>query len=222
MQNAGAFLGIYAFALVTHRIGRKPAFAISFVLAAAATAMTFWFLDSFWQIFVLIPIMGFCQLALFGGYAIYFPELFPTRLAEHRHLVLLQRGPAGRGRRTVGQGPADQPGFRRLSRADALRRTHDVLGVPGGPARPPLRTRDQGQAAAGMNPVTAERACGGGGVSFILRISASRTGLFVELDVRPDEKAPWPRNRRVPSTSLHGLRLWRVEVPEAWRLLAVC
>jgi MFS family permease len=80
VQNAGAFLGIYAFALVTHRIGRKPAFAISFVLAAAATAMTFWFLDTFWQIFVLIPIMGFCQLALFGGYAIYFPELFPTRL----------------------------------------------------------------------------------------------------------------------------------------------
>ena len=24
--------------------------------------------------------MGFCQLTLFGGYAIYFPELFPTRL----------------------------------------------------------------------------------------------------------------------------------------------
>ena len=28
----------------------------------------------------MIPIMGFCQLSLFGGYAIYFPELFPTRL----------------------------------------------------------------------------------------------------------------------------------------------
>jgi MFS family permease len=80
VQNAGAFLGIYAFAVATHRVGRKPAFAISFVLAAASTAVTFWFLDTFWQIFVLIPIMGFCQLALFGGYAIYFPELFPTRL----------------------------------------------------------------------------------------------------------------------------------------------
>jgi MFS family permease len=80
VQNTGAFFGIYWFAWVTHRIGRKPAFAISFVLAAAATALTFWFLDTFWQIFVLIPIMGFCQLALFGGYAIYFPELFPTRL----------------------------------------------------------------------------------------------------------------------------------------------
>jgi len=80
LQNGGSVLGIYAFALATHRIGRRPAFAISFVLAAAATVMTFWFLDTFWQIFVLIPIMGFCQLALFGGYAIYFPELFPTRL----------------------------------------------------------------------------------------------------------------------------------------------
>jgi MFS family permease len=80
VQNTGAFFGIYAFAWVTHLIGRKPAFAISFILAAASTALTFWFLDTFWQIFVLIPLMGFCQLALFGGYAIYFPELFPTRL----------------------------------------------------------------------------------------------------------------------------------------------
>jgi hypothetical protein len=28
----------------------------------------------------MIPLMGACQLALFGGYAIYLPELFPTRL----------------------------------------------------------------------------------------------------------------------------------------------
>jgi hypothetical protein len=34
----------------------------------------------FGDVFWMIPIMGFCQLALFGGYAIYFPELFPTRL----------------------------------------------------------------------------------------------------------------------------------------------
>ncbi len=80
VQNAGAFFGIYAFAIMGRSLGRRPAFAISFVMAAIATVATFWFLDSFWQIFVLIPIMGFCQLALFGGYAIYLPELFPTRL----------------------------------------------------------------------------------------------------------------------------------------------
>jgi MFS family permease len=80
VQNGGAFLGISAFTYVTVRIGRRPAFGIAFILAALATALTFGLLKEFWQIFVLIPIMGFCQLALFGGYAIYFPELFPTRL----------------------------------------------------------------------------------------------------------------------------------------------
>ncbi len=45
-----------------------------------STAFTFWFLDDVTDIFWMIPIMGFCQIALFGGYAIYFPELFPTRL----------------------------------------------------------------------------------------------------------------------------------------------
>ena len=28
----------------------------------------------------MVPLMGAAQLSLFGGYAIYFPELFPTRL----------------------------------------------------------------------------------------------------------------------------------------------
>lgn len=80
LQNVGAFFGIYAFSRVTHYIGRKPAFAISFLLAMGSTAMTFWFLDDFSDIFWMIPLMGFCQLSLFGGYAIYLPELFPTRL----------------------------------------------------------------------------------------------------------------------------------------------
>ncbi|HWR54830.1 MAG TPA: MFS transporter [Bryobacteraceae bacterium] len=80
LQNGGAFFGIYAFTHLTARIGRRKAFAISFVAAMGATAFTFWNLDSISDIFWMIPIMGFCQLALFGGYAIYLPELFPTRL----------------------------------------------------------------------------------------------------------------------------------------------
>jgi MFS family permease len=80
MLNIGAFFGIYGFAYLTHYTGRKPAFAVAFVAAMVSTAAVFWFLNDFSQIFWMIPIMGFCQLALFGGYAIYFPELFPTRL----------------------------------------------------------------------------------------------------------------------------------------------
>jgi MFS family permease len=78
--NVGAFFGIYAFSRATARVGRRRAFAISFVLALGSTALVFGLLNSFGEIFWMIPLMGFCQLALFGGYAIYFPELFPTRL----------------------------------------------------------------------------------------------------------------------------------------------
>jgi MFS family permease len=80
LQNAGAFFGIYAFTHLTAYTGRRIAFAVSFLAAMGATAFTFWNLKDFSDIFWMIPIMGFCQLALFGGYAIYLPELFPTRL----------------------------------------------------------------------------------------------------------------------------------------------
>jgi MFS family permease len=80
MINIGAFLGMYSFGVLSQRIGRKPTFTISLLAAFVSTVAVFWFLREFWQIFVLVPIMGFCQLSLFGGYAVYFPELFPTRL----------------------------------------------------------------------------------------------------------------------------------------------
>ena len=79
-QNIGAALGMLVFGVLAMRIGRKPTFVIAFLAAFVSTASVFWFLSEFWQIFVMVPIMGFCQLSLFAGYAIYFPELFPTRL----------------------------------------------------------------------------------------------------------------------------------------------
>jgi MFS family permease len=80
LQNAGGFLGIYWFTYFTGRVGRRKAFAFSFFAAMVATAFTFWRLETIKEMFWMIPIMGFTQLALFGGYAIYLPELFPTRL----------------------------------------------------------------------------------------------------------------------------------------------
>ena len=80
MINIGAFLGMIVFTRVTQRIGRKPAFAISFTLAMVSTAGLFWFFNDFSHLFWMMPIMGFCVLSLFGGYAIYFPELFPTSI----------------------------------------------------------------------------------------------------------------------------------------------
>ena len=80
MLNVGAFFGISAFSHISQRIGHRPTFAIGFVLALLSTAMVFLYLEERSQIFWMLPIMGFCQLSLFGGYAVYFPELFPTHL----------------------------------------------------------------------------------------------------------------------------------------------
>jgi MFS family permease len=78
--NVGAFFGMFGFGWLAQRIGRKPTFAIALLAAFFSTLYVFYTLRTLQQIFILVPIMGFCQLSLFGGYAIYFPELFPTRL----------------------------------------------------------------------------------------------------------------------------------------------
>ncbi len=80
MINIGAFLGMFSFSWLTSYTGRRPAFAVTFLLAMAVTAWVFMTLNSRSDIFWMVPLMGFFQLALFGGYAIYLPELFPTRL----------------------------------------------------------------------------------------------------------------------------------------------
>ena len=80
LLNAGAALGMYGFGMLAQRVGRRPTFAIAFVCAGLSTAMVFWNLKSLADMFWMVPIMGFFQLSLFAGYAIYFPELFPTYL----------------------------------------------------------------------------------------------------------------------------------------------
>ena len=80
MFNIAGFFGIYSFGVVSQKIGRKPTFAISLLAAFTSTILVFWKLSTFSDLFWMLPLMGFCQLSLFGGYAIYFPELFPTSL----------------------------------------------------------------------------------------------------------------------------------------------
>lgn len=80
MQNIGSFFGMMAFTWAASRYGRKPVFAVAYVCAMASTILVFRYLDDRSDIFWMIPLMGFFQLSLFAGYAIYLPELFPTSL----------------------------------------------------------------------------------------------------------------------------------------------
>lgn len=79
VQNIGAFFGMLAFTRAAQRWGRKPAFAVGYVCAFAATIGYFQLFNSRSDIW-MSAVMGACQLGLFAGFAIYLPELFPIRL----------------------------------------------------------------------------------------------------------------------------------------------
>jgi MFS family permease len=79
-QNLGACIGMLLMARFVQSHGRKPTFVVAFLLAMVATIGFFQFFNAKNDVFWMSPIMGACQLALFAGFAIYLPELFPTRL----------------------------------------------------------------------------------------------------------------------------------------------
>jgi MFS family permease len=79
-QDAGAFLGMMTFTFVASYFNRRIAFAGAFLLCLGTTAYVFQSLNSATDAYWMLPMMGFAQLAVFAGYSIYFPELFPTRL----------------------------------------------------------------------------------------------------------------------------------------------
>ena len=79
VQNIGAFFGMIAFTKAAQRFGRKPAFTAGYVCAFLATVGFFQLFNSRGDIW-MSAVMGFFQLGLFAGFAIYLPELFPTRL----------------------------------------------------------------------------------------------------------------------------------------------
>ncbi|MDB6018919.1 MAG: major facilitator superfamily 1 [Pedosphaera sp.] len=80
LQDAGAFLGMLTFTFVATYIGRRVAFLCAFILCLGTTIFVFNNLRSGADAYWMLPMMGFAQLSVFGGYSIYFPELFPTRL----------------------------------------------------------------------------------------------------------------------------------------------
>lgn len=80
LQQIGSFFGISCFTILAARFGRRASFLIALLLAWASLLLAFSTFHEPKQIWYLWPILGFGTLAPFGGYAIYFPELFPTRL----------------------------------------------------------------------------------------------------------------------------------------------
>jgi MFS family permease len=80
LQDIGSLTGMMVFTFVASYFNRRKAFAGAFVLCLVITAFVFNALKTETDVYWMLPLMGFAQLAVFAGYSIYFPELYPTRL----------------------------------------------------------------------------------------------------------------------------------------------
>lgn len=80
VQAAGGGLGLLAFGPVSARLGRRTTFIVFQALAFVIVPITCLIPQSYTQLLCLLPVFGFFTLGIHAGYAIYFPELFPTHL----------------------------------------------------------------------------------------------------------------------------------------------
>jgi MFS family permease len=80
LQNIGGFLGMLSLAKLAQVKGRRIAFALALFLSFVSTLLVFRYMRELGQMYWMLPVMGFGQLSVFGVYAVYLPELFPTSL----------------------------------------------------------------------------------------------------------------------------------------------
>jgi MFS family permease len=83
VQTAGAGAGMLTFGPCSSRIGRRKTFALMHLAALVMTPVVCWvpfYFNSYMLMLLLLPIFGFFAQGIHAGYAVYFPELFPTHL----------------------------------------------------------------------------------------------------------------------------------------------
>jgi MFS family permease len=80
MNVTGGLLGLLSFAPVAAWKGRRFAFVFYHLGALVMVPVTFLGASTYKEVLWLLPMMGFFVVGMHAGYAVYFPELFPTRL----------------------------------------------------------------------------------------------------------------------------------------------
>lgn len=80
LQMIGAAVGMWFMTKTCIVFGRKPAFAIWYLGAFLVTLYVYWTMSSPTDAYWMMPLMWFFQLGVFAGFAIYLPEIFPSRV----------------------------------------------------------------------------------------------------------------------------------------------
>lgn len=80
VQAAGGGLGLLAFGPICARLGRRSTFILFQLVALAVVPLVCLVPQTYGQLLIALPFFGFWTLGMHSGYAIYFPELFPTHI----------------------------------------------------------------------------------------------------------------------------------------------
>jgi MFS family permease len=80
VQTAGGGLGLLSFGPLAARWGRRRTFILFQVAALIIVPIACFVPQTYNQLLGLLPVFGFLTLGIHAGYAVYFPELFPTHL----------------------------------------------------------------------------------------------------------------------------------------------
>ncbi len=80
LVTAGGGLGLLMFGPLSERFGRRGAFLFYHLAGLVAALVVFQTLSEVNHLLIFLPVFGFLTLGMHAGYAVYFPELFPTRL----------------------------------------------------------------------------------------------------------------------------------------------
>ena len=80
LVTTGGGIGLLAFGPISQRIGRRGAFLVFQAGGLMSAIVIFQLLQDVRVLLVALPVFGFLTVGMHAGFAVYFPELYPTRL----------------------------------------------------------------------------------------------------------------------------------------------
>lgn len=119
LNTIGGGLGLVLFGSISTRLGRKGAFILYHAVAFGMVLLLFKVLiangASALILACVLPVFGFFTLGMHAGYAVYFPELYPTRLRGTGAGFCFNMGRLATAAAFFGFGSAERFGFEQVS-----------------------------------------------------------------------------------------------------------
>jgi MFS family permease len=78
--NVGALIGYLSFGPLADWLGRRTTFFLMCLGSFLMLPITYFTPKDYYVVIALLPVLGFFNNGIFSGFAIYLPELFPTRI----------------------------------------------------------------------------------------------------------------------------------------------